>query len=341
MPKPSFSSVDSANRAYFTKQDTCSLPDLIEIQKDSYNEFIKNGLQELFAEISPITDFTEKKLELRFIDYKIDEPQYDEATASYKNITFEAAIRVQVELVNKISGEVKEQDVYLGNIPVMTERGTFIVNGVERVVVNQINRAPGIYFLKNQEDDGYTAKIIPNRGAWIELKTNKKGVISVKIDKKRKMPATALLRAFGYGTNDEILDLFKDIRKDIDPEKDLLMLTLDKDTANTEEEGLAAFYKRMRPGDLATTSNTKQLLESIFFDFRRYDMGKVGRYKVNQKFGVDKKNTRENRIFDVQDLVFTMKELQRLTNGESKPDDIDNLSNRRIRSVGELVQNKF
>jgi DNA-directed RNA polymerase subunit beta len=337
---------DSAGRVYFTEQDICPLPNLIEVQKDSYKKFLEEGLTELFAEINPITDFTAKKLELRFTGHKIDAPAYTEHVAKYKNITYESAIRVQVQLINKVTGEVKEQDVYLGNIPLMTERGTFVVNGVERVVVNQINRSPGIYFLKNQAGDGYTAKIIPNRGAWIELKTNKKGVLSVKIDKKRKMPVTTLLRAFGYSTNDDIIKLFEDVRGDVgadpeDLENDILLKTLEKDTTTSVEEGLAAFYKRMRPGDLATADNARSLLESIFFDFRRYDMGRVGRYKVSQKFGMEMGATREHRIFDVEYVICAVKELIRLEMGESKPDDIDHLSNRRIRCVGELVQNKF
>jgi len=330
------------DRKYFTTTSLdFSLPNLIEVQLNSYKRFLDEGLRELFDEISPIKDFTGKKLELHFLDYAVEEPKYDEEVARDKNVSYEAPIRVQVQLINKISGEVKEQEVFLGNVPIMTERGTFIINGVERAVVNQITRSPGIYFLKNDDDGFFTAKIIPNRGAWLELETSKKGIISVKIDKKRKLPVTALLRAFGYGTNKEILGLFKDFEQHKDIVNDYLAFTLEKDPTSNTEEGLQAVYKRLRPGDLATSDNAKQLIDTIFFDFRRYDMGKVGRYKINKKFILDIKNTRENRIFRVPDLVLAIQELIRLNNGVGEPDDIDHLGNRRIRSVGELVQNKF
>jgi len=331
-----------SDRQFFTSTPLeFPLPNLIEVQLESYERFLKEGLKELFSEISPIKDFTGKKLELHFLDYSIGKPKYDEATSRNKNVSFESTIRVQVQLINKISGEVKEQEVFLGNIPVMTERGTFIVNGVERAVVNQITRSPGIYFLKNDDDDFHTVKIIPNRGAWLELETNKKGVINVKIDKKRKLPVTALLRAFGHGTNQEILKLFKDLKDEKEIENNYLLTTIEKDPTATFEEGLQAVYKRLRPGDLATADNAKQLINTIFFDYRRYDMGKVGRYKINKKFKIDIPNDQEHRVFRVEDLVLAIKELIKLNNGIGEGDDIDHLGNRRIRSVGELVQNKF
>jgi len=328
-------------RKFFTSTPIdIKLPNLIDVQLESYERFLSEGLKDLFSEITPINDFTGKKLELHFLDYSVGDPKYDENLSKNKNVSFEAPIRVQVQLINKISGEVKEQDVFLGNIPLMTNRGTFIINGVERAVVNQITRSPGIYFLKN--DDGFfTAKIIPNRGAWLELETSKKGIINVKIDKKRKIPVTALLRAFGHGSNKDILSLFDDIRSTDDITSDQLLLTLEKDPTSNMDEGLQAVYKRLRPGDLATSENAKQLIDTIFFDFRRYDMGRVGRYKINKKFNLDVENVKENRVFSVSDLVLAVKELVRLNNGIGYPDDIDHLGNRRIRSVGELVQNKF
>ncbi len=329
-------------RKFFTETvATAQLPNLIEVQLNSYKRFLDEGLRDLMDEITPIMDFTGKKLELHFLDYSIGEPKYDEYVSRNKNVSFEAPIRVNVQLINKISGEVKEQEVFLGNIPIMTERGTFVVNGVERAVVNQITRSPGIYFLKNDDNNYHTAKIIPNRGAWLELETSKKGVISVKIDKKRKLPVTALLRAFGYGTNKEVLSLFDDLHDNGNITKDQLLLSLEKDPTSTFEEGLQAVYKRLRPGDLATSENAKQLIDTIFFDFRRYDMVRVGRYKINKKFNINLKNNKENRVFKVSDLVLAIKELIRLNNGIGGPDDIDHLGNRRIRSVGELVQNKF
>jgi len=331
------------DRKFFTTTPlNFELPNLIEVQLNSYQRFLDEGLRDLFDEITPIKDFTGKKLELHFLGYSIGDPKYDEYTSRNKNVSFEATIRIQVQLINKVSGEVKEQEVFLGNIPIMTERGTFIINGVERAVVNQITRSPGIYFLKNSDvAQSHTVKIIPNRGAWLELETSKKGVITVKIDKKRKLPVTALLRAFGYGTNNEILKLFSDIRDNEDITSDQLLLTLEKDATSSVEEGLQAVYKRLRPGDLATAENAKQLINTIFFDFRRYDMGRVGRYKINKKFGLKVPNDKENRVFKVDDLVLAIKELIKLNNNIGEADDIDHLGNRRIRSVGELVQNKF
>jgi len=335
--------INPAGRVFLSgfKDNTSELPNLIKLQLDSYEKFIKTGLEDLFDEISPIKDFTEKKLELHFENYKLEDPKYNEAICRHKNMSYESALRVKVQLINKVTGEVKEQEVYLGDIPVMTKRGTFIINGVERVVVSQINRSPGIYFLKNTDDDFYTVKIIPSRGAWIEIKTSKKGVLTVKIDKKRKVTITALLRSFGVSTDKEILDYFKTERKNVEPENDMLLLTLQKDTTTNYEEGIQAVYKRLRPGDLATTENAQSLLNSIFFDFRRYDMGSVGLYKINQNFNVNFDDTKENRVFKVEYLIMAIKQLLTLNKGEGGPDDIDHLANRRIRAVGELVQNKF
>lgn len=315
------------------------LPNLIEVQTNSYKWFLDEGIKELLEEITPIKDFTGNNLELHFLKHHIEESKYSESEAKHKNGSFETALRVQVQLINKVSGEVKEQEVFLGNIPLMTPRGTFIINGVERVVVSQIVRSPGVIFDKDSETGYFMAKIIPNRGAWLEIETNKKGILSVKIDRKRKVPITSLLRAFGYGTDDEILDLFKDVSKGI--EDDYMRLTLEKDPSKNMEEGLQAVYKRIRPGDLATPENAKALLDSMFFDFRRYDIGKVGRYKMDKRLGIKTPVDREHRVFQVDDLVLILKELIRLNSQGGEADDIDHLGNRRIRAVGELVQNKF
>ncbi|OGY87655.1 MAG: DNA-directed RNA polymerase subunit beta [Candidatus Kerfeldbacteria bacterium RIFOXYA2_FULL_38_24] len=329
-------------RKYFTSsRDAIELPDLIEVQKTSYRWFMENGLQELFEEISPIEDFTGRDLELYFDKYYLDEPRFDEVTAKDKNLTFEAALRVQTRLVNKRTNEVKEQEVFLGDFPLMTDRGTFLVNGIERVVVSQLIRSAGVFFTSNflKGNMYYGAKIIPNRGAWLEIETNHDNVIYVKVDRKRKVAVTALLRAFGYGTDEELIDLFKDV--DIDPNNQYIKATIEKDIAKSEGEGLKEVYKRIRPGDMATIDNARSLIHSMFFNFDRYDFGRVGRYKINKRFGFDIENKPENRVLRREDLVAIIREVIRLNISQEEPDDIDHLGNRRVRAVGELVQNKF
>jgi DNA-directed RNA polymerase subunit beta len=329
-------------RKFFTHQidQKVAIPGLIEVQINSYKWFLTEGVRELLDEITPIQDFSGKKLELHFLDHSLGEIKYDAETAKNKNLTYEAPLKVHVQLINKETGEIKEQDVFLGNVPLMTNRGTFIVNGIERVVVSQIVRSPGVFFSKNAATPGtHSAKIIPKRGAWLEIETDKKGVVTVKIDRKRKIPITSLLRVFGYKTDQEILDLFKDVIKDV--EHDYILNTLEKDSAKTAEDAYQNIYKKIRPGDLATPENAKGLINSMFFDYRKYDMGPVARYKLNKRFGLDTPNKKKFHTFQVQDLVQILKHMIRLNNGELAPDDIDHLSNRRIRAVGELVQNKF
>ncbi len=316
------------------------LPNLIETQTNSYKWFVEEGIRELLEEISPITDFSGKKLELHMLGHSLGDPKHPADTCRNKNLSFEAPLKVHVQLINKESGEIKEQDVFLGPIPLMTDCGSFIVNGIERVVVSQIVRSPGVFFSKNSAAPGlHNAKIIPKRGAWLEIETDKKGVITVKIDRKRKIHVTSLLRVFGYQTDKEILDLFKD--EISDPTKDFVLFTLEKDTAKTVDEAYKAIYKKIRPGDLATPENARALIESMFFDYKKYDMGPVARYKINRRFDLKTPNERKYHTFQVEDFVLILKHLIRLNNKEVKPDDIDHLSNRRIRPVGELVQNKF
>jgi DNA-directed RNA polymerase subunit beta len=334
----------AAPRKFFTKfHEAAPLPDLIELQKKSYEWFFKKGLAELFEEISPIKDIMGRDLELSFLDYYLDEPKFDELTSKAKNINFEAPLRVKASLANKKTGELKEQEIYLGDMPLMTDRGTFIINGIERAVVSQLVRSAGVFFTSEiyHGKRYYGAKIIPNRGAWLELETDQSGVIWVKIDRKRKVAVTSLLRAFGYGIDEEILSLFKDV--DTHPEINYIKNTLEKDIAHSEEEGLKEVYKRIRPGDLATPDNARSLIYAMFFRFDRYDFSMVGRYKFNQRFGIkeETKDTKENRIFHREDLVTIIKEIIRLNITQDPADDIDHLGNRRIRAVGELVQNRF
>ncbi len=312
-------------------------PNLVEIQTASYQWFLKSGLKELFEEVSPIKDYTGKDLELNFKDFYFDEPKYDEEYSRYKDLTYEAALRVKFQLINRKTKDKKEQEVYLGDFPVMTERGTFIINGVERVVVSQLIRSSGVYFTANvwKGRKLFGAKIIPNRGVWIEFETDADGFIGIKIDRKRKAPATSLLRIFGMEDSAEILDNFSDVDTG---EVRFMQATLKKDSAKTADESYIEIYKRIRPGDLATVENAKSLIDAMLTRFDRYDLSQVGRFKINQRLNLDSKS----RLLELQDLIAILKEVIRLNNTQSmEPDDIDHLGNRRVRPVGELMQNKL
>ncbi len=330
-----------SKRKFFKPISFVSLPNLIEIQLNSYDWFMEKGLKEILKEVNPVTDFTGKDLELYFEDYYLDEPKYDEVTAKNKNISYEAPLRCKVKLVIKNTGEVKEQEIYLGDFPIMTDRGTFIINGVERVVVSQLIRSPGVFFTMDYQKGRklFGAKIIPNRGAWLEIDTDFEGVISVKIDRKRKVAITSLLRAFGYSSDKELVDLFKDVDNG---EIRYIDETIKKDAAKNQGEGYKEVYKRIRPGDLATEDNAKQMIDAMFFNFERYDFGDVGRYRLNQRLEVDFPNNEEYRILRREDLIAIIKEVIKLNNDvTAQADDIDHLGNRRVRAVGELVQNKL
>ncbi len=331
------------NRKYFTdSKPAMPLLDLVEIQKESYRWFFKKGLKELFEEISPIKDFTSRDLELYFLDYKLEEPKFDEVYARERNTTYEAPLRINAKLVNKRSGTSQEQEIYLGDFPLMSEKGTFIINGVERVVVSQLIRSAGVFFTSQSYlgREYYGAKIIPNRGAWLEVETDpKKRILYVSIDRKRKVTVTSLLRAFGYTSDKDILDLFKDV--DNHPEVRFIENTLEKDITKNQDDGLIEVYKRIRPGDLATADNAKSLIFSMFFDFNRYDFGNVGRYKLNKRFNQNYPITNEHRTLKKDDLVSVIREIIRLNLTQESADDIDHLGNRRIRAVGELIQNRF
>ena len=324
-------------------QASLDLPNLIEIQLNSYSWFLKQGLKELFDEASPIKDWSGKELELYFLDYYFDEPKYSESEAKTQNSSYEASLRCKLKLVNKKTGQAKEQEIYLGDFPLMTNRGTFIVNGVERVVVSQLIRSPGVLFTLSYlygKDKFFGAKVIPNRGAWLEFETDREGVISVKIDRKRKVPVTTLLRAFGLSETEEIKKTFSDV--DTGQDLKFIEATLKKDTSSNQSAAFIEIYKRLRPGDLAAVDNARQLIEAMFFNFERYDLGKVGRWKLNQRLGLEIPITKQNRIFRLEDLICIIKEIIRLNNdSEAQEDDIDHLGNRRVRAVGELLQNKL
>ena len=331
----------SGERVYFTSGDNAlPLPNLIAHQKDSWRQFVEDGLSEIFSEINPIDDYTGQKLALRFGSYRFEEPKTTDRFAKENNLTFEAPLHTMVELTNKVTGEVKEQEIYLGDYPWMTDRGTFIINGTERVVVSQLIRSSGVFFTAETVAGRryYGAKLIPGRGAWLEFETASNGVIYVKIDRRRKMPVTTLLRALGHPKTSEIRELFDDI--DTGDVK-YIAETLDKDTTRGANEALIETYRRLRPGDLATVDNARQMIERMFFDFKRFDYSRVGRFKLNQRLGLDVANTSENRTFQMSDLIAIIREIIHLNNTQEAPDDIDSLGNRRIKLVGELIARQF
>ena len=309
------------------------LPDLIEVQKNSFEWFLKEGLKEELLSFSPIKDYT-GRLELHFLpNYTFDNPKYTVEEARIHDATYAKQLRVMVRLVNRDTGEIKEQEVYIGDIPTMTDKGTFIVNGAERVIVSQIVRSPGVYFKREISPTGkrlYNATLIPNRGAWLKIETDANDIIYVKIDKNRKILATTLLKALGI-TVSEMETLFT--------HAEFLKKTLDKDTTETTDDALIEIYKKLRPGDPASAAGGRSILEARFFDEKKYDIGRVGRYKLNKKLGLNLPETQ--RTITVQDLVASIEYLINLTYDEGSVDDIDHLGNRRIRSVGELLQNQF
>lgn len=319
-------------------------PNLLQVQTDSYHWFLSVALKELLKEISPIEDWTGDEFELNFLDYKLDEPKFDERHSREKNISYEAPLRVTVSLKNKKTDTIQEQEIYLADFPLMTPRGTFIINGVERVVISQLIRSPGVFFSYSKTSRlkrFFGAKIIPSRGAWLEFETESTGAINVRIDRKRKIPATSILRAFGIGKDEDIKKLFEEV--DTNPDMKYIVATLVQDQASNTEEGLIEMYRRIRPGDRATTENARQMIHNMFFNFSRYDLSRVGRYRMNQRFGTDfNLDEEKNRVLRVEDIIATMKEIIRLNNTPTaQQDNIDHLGNRRVKTLGELLQDKL
>jgi len=332
------------------------MPGLIQIQLDSFEWFKKEGLRELFEEISPIEDFTGKNLSLEFIvpPEPFGKPKYSEDECRDRDATFAAPLNVKARLINKETGEIIEKDIFMGDFPLMTQEGTFIINGAERVVVSQLVRSPGVYFTVDEDATTgkklFAAKLIPGRGAWLEFETSNKNLLTVKIDRKRKLPVTTLLRAIAslakdqwhsenldLSTDQGLLDAFRDI--DNDPNIRYIQATLDRDPVKKEEEALLELYKKLRPGDPATLDNARSLVKNLFFNPRRYDLGSVGRYKLNRK--LDEVIPQNQRILTQDDLVNIVRRLVSLNNGHGRKDDIDHLGNRRVRCVGELIQAQF
>ena len=386
--------------SYAKIKEVLDMPHLLDIQRNSYEWFLKEGLQEIFHDISPIQDFT-GNLVLSFEAFNLGEAKYDVDECKERDVTHSAPLRVNVRLINRETGEIKEQEVFMGDFPLMTDTGTFIINGAERVIVSQLVRSPGAYYGETIDASGkklYNATVIPNRGAWLELETDANDVISVRVDRTRKLPVTVLIRALGYGSNAMISELFGDDVR--------IKATLERDNTDSREEALVEIYKRLRPGEPPTVDNATQLLESLFFDSKRYDLATVGRYKLTKKLGwkrrlmgktlyqpiVDKEtgeiilpadtlvdenmleNLDETKLFEAdhvieikikdkegnpvkmicsptlpykhrtitkEDIMASINYLLNLMDGFGNTDDIDHLGNRRVRSVGELLQNQF
>ena len=307
-------------------------PHFAEAQINSYEWLVTKGLKELFEEISPIKDYAGKDLELHFSDFTFDEPKCDEEYAKFKDLTYEAAFRVTMKLVNAKTGDEKVQEVYFGDFPVMTKRGSFIINGIERVVVSQLIRSSGVYFIAHgyRGKKLFGAKVIPYQGAWLEFETEPDGMIGVKIDRHRKVPATDLLRVFGMESSDEILKTFGEAIKP----------TLKKDVAKSAEDAYIEIYRRIRPGDLATVENAKGLIDGMFQRTDRYSLSRVGRFKMDQRLGKAKEG--DSKILTKEDLILIFKEIIKLNAEQTASSDhIDHLGNRRLRPVGELLQNRL
>ena len=375
-------------------KEVLDMPNLIDIQRTSYEWFLNEGLLEMFEDISPIEDFT-GNLVLEFIDHALGEPKYTVEECKDRDVTYAAPLKVRARLINKETGEVKEQEVFMGDFPLMTEQGTFIINGAERVIVSQLVRSPGVYYGREIDANGkyiYSASIIPNRGAWLEFETDANDVVYVRVDRTRKLPVSVLLRAVGYGTNAQLIELYND--------SPALAPTLDKDTAQSEGEGLIEIYKRLRPGEPPAEESARSLFETLFYDRKRYDLAAVGRYKINKKLRITERITgrtttrpvvhpetgeilidanyridrrlaervAEARVSAVyvkgkddeeikiigngqpaddaraitpQDVVAIVGYLLNLIAGVGNVDDIDHLGNRRLKAVGELLQNQF
>jgi DNA-directed RNA polymerase subunit beta len=309
------------------------LPDLVEIQRSSFRWFLEEGLIEELNSFSPITDYT-GKMELHFLgkNYKLKRPKYDVDEAKRRDSTYAVQMYVPTRLINKETGEIKEQEVFIGDLPLMTDRGTFIINGAERVIVNQIVRSPGVYYKSEIDKNGrrtYSASLIPNRGAWLKFETDKNDLVWVRIDKTRKLSAQVLLKALGL-SDSEIIDAMR--------HPDYYQKTLDKEGNPSEEEALMELYRKLRPGEPPTVSGGQQLLDSRFFDPKRYDLGRVGRYKINKKLRLSVPDT--VRVLTAQDILAAIDYLINLEFDVGSTDDIDHLGNRRVRSVGELLQNQ-
>lgn len=315
---------------------------LLAIQQESYRWFIDEGITQALSEISPITDFTGKNWELHLEKPAFGEPRHTILEALNKGLTYDRPLKIETILINKKTGKKIKQKVFLGDIPHMTEVGTFIINGVERAIVNQLVRSPGVFFSGEIDRASghmlYNADVRPLHGSWLEFMVNRNNLINVRIDRRRKFPITALLRVFGLSTDEDILKAFADEKK----ANDFLLPTLEKDQTKNTQEALVEFYQKLRPGEPVVLENAQELIQNMFFDHRRYNLGKIGRFKINRRLGLETPNNAEGWILKTQDLVAIIKYLIKLQGNEGEVDDIDHLSNRRIKRLGEqLVEGPF
>ncbi len=313
--------------------------DLIEVQKQSWQKFLEKNLREILEEFFPIEDYTGKKFTLTFEDVYFGEPRYPLELCLQKKLTYDTPVYLKLKLLNKKTGSQKSQDVYFFNLPKMTDRGTFIVNGIERAIINQIVRSPGVYFTAEIDKTTgltlYNAEIRPYIGAWIDITINKNNLIEVKVNKKRKFLATVFLRSFEGENNNEIMSLFNSLDKSL-IEKYILP-TIKKDQTDSKDEAILEMYRKIRPGEPLILDNAYETINNLFFNHRRYSLSDVGRYKINKKLGLNIENKRENYLLTKTDLVETIKYLVSLTEGKGEFDNIDHLGNRRLRTVGELI----
>jgi DNA-directed RNA polymerase subunit beta len=344
-PTPNQKTTSLVSRKSYAKLPyTLDVPNLIKVQLDSFQRFQEEGLKQLLEEVSPIKDLTGNRLELNFVSYELREPRpgHSEQECHERDLTYSTPLYVKVRLLVKETGEIKEQDLFFGDIPLMTAKGTFITSGAERVVVSQLLRSPGVYF--TSEEDPVTghelcqAKLIPTRGAWLEFETSNRNVISAKIDGKRKIPITTLLRALGYGSDEELLSLFD--KEESSSDYQFIKTTLEREPLiKDEKEALLDIYKKLHPGELPSLDNARKWLRNLFFDPARYDLGSVGRYKLNKRLGLNV--SLKERTLTNEDIVEIVRHIIMVNYGLDKRDDIDHLGNRRVRTVGELVQTQF
>lgn len=318
--------------------------DLTKLQKDSYDAFLRTGIGELLSEINPILDFTGKNWKLELGKYSFGQPRHSPTRASLKGVSYDAPLRAEVKLTNLQTNETYEQEVFLGDIPQMTDKGTFIINGIERAIVNQIVRSPGVFFSYSIDPITgrtlYSAELRPTHGSWLEFSISRGSVITVKIDRRRKFAATTFLRAIGFSDDEVIRERFKDV--DTNEEQSFISATLAKDLTKNQDEALLEIFRKLRPGDPVVLESAKNMLNNMFFNYRRYNLTRVGRFKINKKLHLDVANIPENWVLTNEDIVATIRYLISLQNGQGKVDDIDHLDNRRVRRVGELVaQNAF
>jgi len=333
-----------SRKSYARLPQILDVPDLMKVQLDSFQGFQENGLKQLLEGVSPIKDFTGNRLVLSFTGYEFRDPRHSEQECRQRDLTYSAPLWVRVQLVVKGTGEIKEQDIFFSDIPLMTVKGTFITSGAERVVVSQLLRSPGVYFTIEQSATSERrlcyAKLIPTRGAWLEFGTSNRDVISVKLNGKRKIPATTLLRAIGYSSDEQLLNLFA--QEDNSPEHQFIRSTMGRESSIKDKaEALLDIYSKLRPGDPPNIANATRLINNLFFNPQRYDLGKVGRYKLNKRLGLEGKVKEDNRALTNEDIVEIIRHIIMINNGLDTPDDIDHLGNRRVRTVGELIQNQL